>query len=254
MFHLPSFSGTVSFRGLLLLFGSFFVRHHLQKYEVPKRPDRIFSSYRLKWIPVVGKLGMYCGKGFMSSFVKGSCFVEQASYICQHPFLMGQRTLIMDPQRVEYKLQRIARQLREKHSSEEELVILGIRSNGERIASRLRNILQEMGGPAILSGSLAMDKRSPVSSELEMSLELPSLDDRSVILVDDVVNSGRTLAYTTRRILERPLESLTTVALVDREHHRFPIRADLVGTTLATTMKQHIEVEQGADGERVYLE
>lgn len=160
----------------------------------------------------------------------------------------------MPPQRVEHKLQRIARQIREKHFGEEEIALIGIHEDGERIAQRLRHILGPMGAFRILSGSMTIDKRTPFSSEPASSIELSELEDRSVILVDDVVNSGKTLAHATKALLAHPIPSLTTVALVDREHHRFPIRADLVGTTLATTMKQHIEVEAEADGEYVYLE
>ncbi len=167
---------------------------------------------------------------------------------------MAERTLIMDPQRVEYKLQRIARQISEKYFSEKELVIIGIREDGERIAQRLRSILGELGEFRIKEATISLDKRTPLEAAFETSIEQEVLDESSVILVDDVVNSGRTLAYTTQWILQRPVRSITTVALVDREHHRFPIRADLVGTTLATTMKQHIEVEPQGYGEKVYLE
>jgi pyrimidine operon attenuation protein/uracil phosphoribosyltransferase len=166
---------------------------------------------------------------------------------------MPERTLIMSPQRVEHKLQRIARQIREKHFFEDALLIIGVLEDGERIAQRLRSILEEMGSFRIHAASVSLNKKDPLSSEPETSLPIQELDERSVILVDDVVNSGRTLAHTTKALLQRPLTSLTTVALVDREHHRFPIRADLVGTTLATTMKQHIEVEEEGDGEHVYL-
>ena len=166
---------------------------------------------------------------------------------------MSDRTLIMSPQRVEHKLQRIARQIREKHFDEEELLIIGVREDGERIAQRLRSILEDLGSFRIRSASVSLNKRDPLASEPEASIAHEDLDDRTVILVDDVVNSGRTLAHTTKALLARPLANLTTVALVDREHHRFPIRADLVGTTLATTMKQHIEVEQEGSGEQVYL-
>lgn len=167
---------------------------------------------------------------------------------------MAERTLIMDPKRVEHKLQRIARQIREKHFSEEELVIIGIREDGERIAQRLQEILEDVGQFEIHPAAISMDKSSPLSGAFKASIDPEHLDKRSVILVDDVINSGKTLAYSTQWILQRPVRSITTVALVDREHHRFPIRADLVGTTLATTMKQHIEVEAMAEGEQVYLE
>lgn len=167
---------------------------------------------------------------------------------------MAERTLIMDPSRVEQKLQRMARQIREKHFGEDEVMIMGVREDGERIAERLREILEGMNTFRIHSASIGLDKRFPLESQPSNSFEWADLDENSVILVDDVVNSGRTLAYTTRILLQRPIASLTTVALVDRQHHRFPIRADIVGTTLATTMKQHIEVEADKEGVSVYLE
>jgi pyrimidine operon attenuation protein/uracil phosphoribosyltransferase len=167
---------------------------------------------------------------------------------------MAERTLIMDPQRVEHKLQRMARQIHEKHFGEEEVLIIGVREDGERIAERLRKILEGMGTLGVASASISIDKRSPLESEAEVSVEWSELDGRCLILVDDVVNSGKTLAHTTKVLLQRPVSSISTVALVDRQHHLFPIRADIVGTTLATTMKQHIEVEADAEAASVYLE
>jgi pyrimidine operon attenuation protein/uracil phosphoribosyltransferase len=63
-----------------------------------------------------------------------------------------------------------------------------------------------------------------------------------VVLVDDVINSGRTMQYGLMKILERPVKTVKTVALVDRLHRRFPIRADFVGVTLSTTLKDRVEV------------
>lgn len=164
-----------------------------------------------------------------------------------------ERTLIMDPEKVEQKLQRIARQILEKHFEEEDLLVIGIQEDGERIASRCREILEGLAGSRPEEASITMNKKAPLSKDPELSVPLEALEGRTVILVDDVVNSGRTLAYAAQHLLQVPLNSLTTVALVDREHHRFPIRADLVGTTLATTMKQHIEVAPEDGGEHVYL-
>ena len=167
---------------------------------------------------------------------------------------MAERTLIMDPQRVEHKPQRMARQIHEKHFGEEEVLIIGVREDGERIAERLRSILEGMGSLGIASASMKIDKRSPLDRDPEISIDQHEMDGRCLIMVDDVVNSGKTLAHTTKALLQRPVKSITTVALVDRQHHLFPIRADIVGTTLATTMKQHIEVEVENGGTSVYLE
>ena len=78
------------------------------------------------------------------------------------------------------------------------------------------------------------------------------LDGRVVILVDDVLMSGRTLMYAAAHLVGSPLKRLTTVVLVDRLHRTFPIRADIVGLTLSTTLQEHISVELGKE-DVVYL-
>ena len=79
------------------------------------------------------------------------------------------------------------------------------------------------------------------------------LKNKIVILVDDVLNSGRTLIHATQAILETEVKGLQTVCLVDRKHRKFPIRADYVGLTLSTTLQEHITVEFN-ENDQVYLE
>ena len=82
----------------------------------------------------------------------------------------------------------------------------------------------------------------------------PILNNKSIILIDDVLNSGRTLIYATRYILESKLKYLTTVVLVDRKHRKFPIKANFVGLTLSTTLQEHISVDFKEDGIKVFLD
>jgi len=83
---------------------------------------------------------------------------------------------------------------------------------------------------------------------------LDYLNNKSIILIDDVLNSGRTLIYATRYILDSDLKHLTTVALVDRKHRKFPIKANFVGLTLSTTLQEHISVDFKEDGMEVFLD
>ena len=74
-----------------------------------------------------------------------------------------------------------------------------------------------------------------------------------VILVDDVLNSGKTLMYAAKHFLTTPLNKLSTLVLVDRNHNRYPIKADYVGLSLATTLQEYINVELKGANKGVYL-
>jgi pyrimidine operon attenuation protein/uracil phosphoribosyltransferase len=90
-----------------------------------------------------------------------------------------------------------------------------------------------------------LDKDKPLEAPVKLSLELDALRDRTVVLVDDVLMSGRTLMHAAAHLVSVPLKRLTTVVLVDRRHRSYPIRADIVGLTLSTTTQEHISVELG---------
>ena len=89
---------------------------------------------------------------------------------------------------------------------------------------------------------IKLDKQSPLQTEVTLSPTLP-LDNRVIILADDVLNTGKTLAYSLKPFLSIPIKKLQVAVLVDRSHHRFPISADFVGYSLSTTINEHIHVE-----------
>ncbi|MEY3438990.1 MAG: hypothetical protein RL265_1575, partial [Bacteroidota bacterium] len=74
-----------------------------------------------------------------------------------------------------------------------------------------------------------------------------------IILVDDVLNSGKTMQYSLVKLLERPTKSIKTVALVDRTHRRYPIKADFVGISLSTTLKERVEIDLDGENSKAYL-
>ncbi|NNK80189.1 MAG: phosphoribosyltransferase, partial [Flavobacteriales bacterium] len=89
------------------------------------------------------------------------------------------------------------------------------------------------------------DKGSPLDRPVKLSVSTESLNKNVVILIDDVLNSGKTMMHAVRSILEAKVKSISTVVLVDRIHRRFPIRADIVGMTLSTTLQERVELELG---------
>ncbi len=100
---------------------------------------------------------------------------------------------------------------------------------------------------------LKIDKQNHIAVAIELSAESAKMKGKVVILVDDVLNSGKTLIYGLRKLLNEDLKKIRTVLLVDRDHKRYPIMADYVGITLSTTLQEHISVEFGGKEEAVYL-
>jgi len=164
------------------------------------------------------------------------------------------KTLILSATQVEQKIQRIAHQILEKNYDEKEIVLIGIANRGYLLAEKIFTILQEITEIEVTLHKLKLHKDKPLENEVEFTTELSSLDDKSIILIDDVLNSGRTLIYATRYILESNLKYLTTVVLVDRKHRKFPIKANFVGLTLSTTLQEHIAVNFDKNGIEVFLD
>ncbi len=164
-----------------------------------------------------------------------------------------ERTQVLDHINILQKLRRIAYQLYEANQSEKQLVVVAIEKKGLLLANRLIPILEDIAKFDVELLSLQIDKKNPLSNP-QLSASGDILSGKSVVLIDDVLNSGRTLIYAAKYILDFPLKKLNTVVLVDRRHRLFPIKADFVGLTLSTTLQDHINVifEDGNDA--VYLE
>jgi pyrimidine operon attenuation protein/uracil phosphoribosyltransferase len=164
-----------------------------------------------------------------------------------------ERLLVLDHEKIWQKLRRIAYQLYEFNHEEETLTFVAIERKGVFLAERIKPILEDISGIKVELINLAMNKENPKDNPA-WNGDPSLLNGRSVILVDDVLNSGRTLIYAARHILDYEVKKLTTVVLVDRLHRRFPIKADFVGLTLSTTFQDHIAVEFEEGNDNVYLD
>lgn len=166
--------------------------------------------------------------------------------------MAAERTPVLDHLQVQRKLRRIAHQLHEEHHQEKGILLIGIAPRGALLAERLAQTLREIAPLKVDLATITLDKNDPLAHEPALSIPLDRLKDRVVVLVDDVLMSGRTLMHAAALLVRAPLQRLTTVVLVDRWHRRYPIRADIVGLTLSTTLQEHITVEFGKE-DRVYL-
>ena len=162
------------------------------------------------------------------------------------------RTRVLDDLQINRKVQRIADQLHERYYKESEIVFVGIAPRGTSISRELVELLESMKAFTCTDVELKMDKDAPEST-ITMSADVSALEGKVVVLVDDVLQSGRTLMYAAAHLMQVKLKKLTTVVLIDRRHRSFPIRADIVGLTLSTTMQEHITVDLG-DKSAVYLD
>jgi pyrimidine operon attenuation protein/uracil phosphoribosyltransferase len=163
------------------------------------------------------------------------------------------KKLILDSDRVHQKLRRMALEIYERTSSHEKIVIVGILTSGFQIARILESYLSEFSGNVHEVYSLKINKVNPIEFPAETNLPDSILSGATLILVDDVQNSGKTMIYAIRRFLDFPVRAVQTCVLVDREHPDFPVRSDYVGISLSTTLQEHISVEVNDNTIEVFL-
>lgn len=165
---------------------------------------------------------------------------------------MEQRTTVLDSATAKRKIERIAWEIYERHIDEKELYIMGIAESGYKLAERLTDHLKRISALNCELLKLQVDKKNP-SSEIVLDAEHPDLNGKSVVIVDDVLNSGSTLIYAVKFVLQWQLKQCTTAVLVDRSHKRFPIKADVKGVSLSTSLQEHVQVEFDGDSAIAYL-
>jgi pyrimidine operon attenuation protein/uracil phosphoribosyltransferase len=162
--------------------------------------------------------------------------------------------LILNHEQIRQKIDRIAYQVLEDNFDEEEVIIAGILPRGNYLAARLKKILDEIAPFTSRLINIELDKHgSTLASKTDSDISICA--NKVVILVDDVLNSGKTLAYGFGVFLDVPLKKLRTVVLIDRNHKNFPVSTDFAGIALSTLLKEHVDVVLSEDGaeDAVYL-
>lgn len=160
---------------------------------------------------------------------------------------------ILSHKEIEQKITRLGHQLLENCFEEPVVFLGGICGNGIRLAREIQKIMQSNSDQQIEVFEISVDKEEPWKKPITLSIEEDRLKNGYIILVDDVLNSGKTMQYSLVKLLERPTKSIKTVALVDRTHRRFPIKADFVGISLSTTLKERVEIDLDGENSKAYL-
>lgn len=161
------------------------------------------------------------------------------------------KVLILDKEQIDSKLQRMAYEVWEHNSNETSVTLIGVETTGMTVAQNLANRIRKISPLQVDVLSVKMNKRNPLAENITIDTDLTN---KSIVLVDDVSNSGKTLLYALRPVLNYETSKILVAVLVERKHKAYPLSPDIVGHTVSTTIQEHIEVEaQGGEITGAYL-
>ncbi|MFN0274452.1 MAG: phosphoribosyltransferase family protein [Chitinophagales bacterium] len=165
-------------------------------------------------------------------------------------------TQVETKEKVMQKIKRIAFEIAEDNYDEPEIILAGICRNteGYAFAVKLFDVLKQISPSKILLAHIELNKSHPGDSPVEMNLTEHDVDNKVIILVDDVSNTGKTLSYAIKPFLSFSPKKIRCAVLVERKHKLFPVSPDYVGLSLSTTFHEHIKVVLSKEGEEgIYL-
>ena len=148
---------------------------------------------------------------------------------------------ILNDKKIKKILKRIAYQILEDNLNESEIFLIGIKNNGFEIAQLIKVELEKISNIEIQMYPLIIDKKD-LNKKILKEINLKKMSNKTAILVDDVLNTGKTLIHAVKYILNTPLSRLITVVLIDRNHKKFPIKADIKGISVSTSIEQRINL------------
>ena len=138
-------------------------------------------------------------------------------------------------------IKRIAYQVYEANLEEEYLIIVGIGKRGSLLSEMLGKEITLISDLKLEYVNLSIDKQRPFNN-IQSNIPLENLENKSIVIVDDVLNTGSTLIYAVSFFLQIPVKRIKTAVMVNRNHKKFPIKADFKGISLSTSVKEHIKV------------
>jgi len=162
------------------------------------------------------------------------------------------KSIILNNQEIQHKIKRIAYQIYETFVDEQSIVLAGISANGFIFAKKIADALETVSDLKVILCEVTIDKQNPNSG---VTTSIPPADyaNKSLVLVDDVLNSGTTLVYGVKHFLDVPLNKFKTAVLVDRNHKKYPVKADFKGISLSTSLFEHVHVVFDKKGDSAYL-
>jgi len=167
--------------------------------------------------------------------------------------MVEEKTIILDSEAVNQKLKRMAYEIYENNFQEKEIVFAGIVGNGHVLARLLGAYLEEISDIRVSIVEVDIDKQAPSSEKVLVNINKNEIEGKNIILVDDVLNTGRTFIYSLRPFLDLKIPKIQVAVLIDRGHSRYPVTSDFTGLELSTTLNEHVEVVLKDNTPLVYL-
>lgn len=162
--------------------------------------------------------------------------------------------LVLNNDQIQKKIHRLAFQIYESFLEEKELVIAGINGNGYELAKILCQELQAISPIHCILVEILIDKQQPSAAGTQLKQGDAILRDKPVLIVDDVLNTGKTMVYAVSAFIREGSSLIRTAVLADRNHKNFPIAADFVGISMATTLQEHLNFSIGKKGYSLELQ
>jgi pyrimidine operon attenuation protein/uracil phosphoribosyltransferase len=166
--------------------------------------------------------------------------------------MVGEKSLILEAAQVKQKIRRMAYEIYEHNVKEKSVVVAGIDGQGYSLAKLLIKEIESISPLKTTLVKVSLNKLEPQQGEVVLDTAVKFLVKKCIILVDDVLNTGRTFAYGMKPFLEIEVKKIEVAVLVNRSHTLFPIYPQYTGYELATTIRDHVEVNLGKET-AVYL-
>jgi|TARA_B110000914_G_scaffold101934_1_gene89487 pyrimidine operon attenuation protein/uracil phosphoribosyltransferase len=148
---------------------------------------------------------------------------------------------ILNTDQIKKIVKRIAYQIQENNLEYSEIILIGVYNNGYMLAKIIEKELKQISKSSIELISIKINKENPLD-KIDLDYKKEYLKNKSIVLIDDVLHTGRTLIYCVKHLLDMSPRNFNTVVLVDRNHKKFPIKVDFKGISLSTSMSEHVEV------------
>lgn len=161
--------------------------------------------------------------------------------------MVAEKTLILEGAQVKQKVRRMAFEIFEHNFKEKTIVLAGIDGQGYALAKLLVKEVESISPIQVKLVKVNLDKFAPQQSDVTLDCDVKELKKKCIILVDDVLNTGRTFAYGLKPFLDIEVKKIETAVLVNRSHTLFPIYPQYTGYELSTTIKDHVEVVLGKE-------
>ena len=148
---------------------------------------------------------------------------------------------VLNQYQIAHKISRLAYEILENNGDADSIIIAGINNNGYRFADFLYQKLKMISDKEFILSQIKLNPAKPLENPIEINLSQRALENNCIIIVDDVANTGRTLFYAFKVLMDILIKKVEVAVLVDRKHKLFPIKVDYVGLSLATTMQENIK-------------